>query len=460
MYSYQKVHFHSTPLSVISLFRNMVLEDNWRAAVNQLQKAITPELSFTQIVGLLSGELDFNDEGQISSASQSSYANTLLAKWHNVSQHKGLWYQPIRFAKLDPSQVPELISQFQEEFFEISELCRFVQLQDLNPHEQIFTHDNYAVVCTTIADPPFWIKSLSPKEVFETYIEEACCATPVVDELTSLTLIAHEVLAPCSYNNHSAAFVFALNKYYELNEHTTVSASTVLTWLKGWYYGYLVREQAKEQGGFFLLKSEDQEWDVPMAPFIQWVINRVGYTSSRSISSSLLEYATQLSWQPISPTGLKMGGDDVIHTDWILGAGLTPQEAYWTEHPLNKAAWKFVLQVADQEGFNFVKLAGTRKTHGHVIHLKDYSTQSLSLVKPGHIVVVPEASPEYAVLIPILSKEKGGAIVCCTGGKLSHLAIVAAESKVPVIVMADAYSQLIPQLQYEIDMESAQVRLM
>jgi phosphohistidine swiveling domain-containing protein len=230
--------------------------------------------------------------------------------------------------------------------------------------------------------------------------------------------------------------------------------------LKGWYYGYLVREQAKQQGGFFCLKSEDQEWDVPMAPFIQWVVNRVGYTSSRSISNSLLEYATQLSWQPISPAGLKMGGDDAIHTDWILGAGLSPQEAYWTEHPLNKAAWKFVLQVADQEGFHFVKLSGTQKVKGTVIHLKDHSTQSLSLVKPGHIVVVPEASPEYAVLIPILSKEKGGAIVCCTGGKLSHLAIVAAESKVPVIVMAEAYSKLIPQLQYEIDMERAQVRLM
>ncbi len=60
--------------------------------------------------------------------------------------------------------------------------------------------------------------------------------------------------------------------------------------------------------------SETGQLRVPRGAFEHWSVWRAG---GEHLAAP---------WSRVSPTGIKQGADDPYHTDWMLGAGLHPQD--------------------------------------------------------------------------------------------------------------------------------------
>ena len=94
-------------------------------------------------------------------------------------------------------------------------------------------------------------------------------------------------------------------------------------------YGELVRAQAapierdlcetKALGFFPLELLAGRTVQVPLAPFTHWALRFLG---------DELDQDDLPTWAPVSPSGIKMPCDNPYHTDWVLGAGLDPDDCY------------------------------------------------------------------------------------------------------------------------------------
>lgn len=99
-------------------------------------------------------------------------------------------------------------------------------------------------------------------------------------------------------------------------------------------------EQVRKQAGsdvFDMTLLDGRVVQVPRAPFVRWALRK-----PLDIDPSRLP-----PWQTVSESGLKMCMDNPYHTDWLLGAGLTLEDAY--DDNVNTPAWDhaLALQVAE-----------------------------------------------------------------------------------------------------------------
>jgi phosphohistidine swiveling domain-containing protein len=188
-----------------------------------------------------------------------------------------------------------------------------------------------------------------------------------------------------------------------------------------------IAQQAERFGGYLELLVREDSGDrmvkVPAAPFLNWA----------SRSTSMDTHSALPKWPPVSPSGMKMGGDNPHHTDWWLGAGLPLRAAYDMDHPVNKAAWRFATGLARGEGHDCVRLAGEGTVFGQVVFPKPNEA-----VPEGSIAVVPYAGVDYEIAMLSACKGGRGAVVSAVGGKLAHLATVGRETSCRVLVVDDA----------------------
>lgn len=190
-----------------------------------------------------------------------------------------------------------------------------------------------------------------------------------------------------------------------------------------------IRERARKHGGFIELTvrdypdQEESVVSVPAIPLMRW--------AARNIRGFRWEDLPE--WLPVCPGGLKMPGDNPMHTDWWVGAGFEPRHGYAQEHPLNKAAWRFALYLSESHGCAFVKLAGKGRVLGRVTFPKPNEA-----VLPGSIAVVPFAGVDYEMAMLTACKGGHGAVISAVGGKLAHLATVARETEARLVVVDNA----------------------
>jgi hypothetical protein len=203
-------------------------------------------------------------------------------------------------------------------------------------------------------------------------------------------------------------------------------------------YRARILDQAETMGGFITFpvkhpfklmtnEAECMEVTVPAAPFLLWAQTRF---EKRAIQGALPD------WKLICPSGLKMLGDSRMHTDWWIGAGLSPRWAYDNDHPVNKAAWHFAWKMSAKEGRNCIVLAGTGKTTGVVV-----APAPNTAVPAGSIVVVPHAGVEYELALLSACKEGTGVVIAEVGGQLAHLSIVSRELGLRLVIMDNALNQ-------------------
>jgi phosphohistidine swiveling domain-containing protein len=209
-----------------------------------------------------------------------------------------------------------------------------------------------------------------------------------------------------------------------------------------------VLAQAEVQGGFMSLTvgegSGAHELRVPRTPFLKWATHGNQKT-----------YGTMHLWKPVCPTGIKMMGDDPVHSDWFIGAGLSPRLAYDVEHPVNKAAWRFRSNLAYSEGRQCVRLAGRGRVTGAVVFPK-----SGEGVPEGTIAVVPNAGVDYALALMSACRTGAGAVIAAVGGKLAHLATVSREMGARLVVVDDALSRFAEGDVVTIDLEEGTVAIL
>lgn len=171
-----------------------------------------------------------------------------------------------------------------------------------------------------------------------------------------------------------------------------------------------IRRRVVEQAGddTFELSVEGKTLTVPRAPFEQWALGR---TSLKHLAAP---------WECISPVGLKLPLDDPYHSDWLIGAGCDLNQVY--SGPINDAAFHELAELQERLG-NF--MCGVVVDGGPV---------SGTIGK--EIVVLPDLRPDF-----LEAMVHAKAVITETGGKLAHLAQVALEKSITILLVPDAISR-------------------
>ena len=189
-----------------------------------------------------------------------------------------------------------------------------------------------------------------------------------------------------------------------------------------------INDKARVSGGFITLTiadwngEEEHSIDVPAFPFYAWAL---GLANAKRM-------VPDFEWTPVSSSGMKMQCDNPYHTDWIIGAGVDAEDAYSSDpeslaKKVMAAAYDMQFDLRHQfMDESFIILARGSKS---IIEGKGYLVKENEVAPEGCIPIAPHAGPEYQ-----LAMMAAGAIICETGGKLAHLAVVGRESSCSVFM--------------------------
>jgi hypothetical protein len=200
-------------------------------------------------------------------------------------------------------------------------------------------------------------------------------------------------------------------------------------------FGEEVRKRAETDGGFFTLDVKNVNNDiirqlrVPTTPFNVWALSG---TNARAMG-------LMPEWQLVCPGDLKMQSDNPMHSDWWFGAGLNADDyaGGFEEDSLAGNISRAADNVARDLRKRLLKwdakvLSGKGLYFGLVRNVRPGET-----LKENEIGVISHAGPEYATTLASAAKV-GAALICLTGGPLAHLATLAREDGVLMMMWEDA----------------------
>jgi phosphohistidine swiveling domain-containing protein len=127
-----------------------------------------------------------------------------------------------------------------------------------------------------------------------------------------------------------------------------------------------------------------------------------------------------------------MMNDDANHTDWVIGAGLDPEdrELLYYPGPVADAAMKLSHELQDKfdEPSDVHVLVDGPVVSGTVVHGKRNKP-----TPPGSIVVLPDLRTQYLEAIA-----EAAGVITENGGETAHLAQVGREQNLPIVRVANA----------------------
>jgi phosphohistidine swiveling domain-containing protein len=203
-------------------------------------------------------------------------------------------------------------------------------------------------------------------------------------------------------------------------------------------YAERIREQALTMGGFTQLNLTTPDGEVysakptvfvPTAPLIRWALGSFDYKQFDKVKPE---------WVNICPPGLKMMNDNPNHSDFFIGCGEEVSIDHETmstvadtlEGAIMRAAYDKMYEIVKEwTTFSFASLVkGSGTICAQVQH-----AQRGERTSPINIVICEDASVDYQHALM-----NSRALICETGGKLAHLAIVGRELGVPVLLLPNA----------------------
>lgn len=190
------------------------------------------------------------------------------------------------------------------------------------------------------------------------------------------------------------------------------------------------RQQILAQAAGDMMEVHDEHGAVvavvPRVPFLRWRVRR----------TSLWHLAP--AWENVVPEGMKLCGDSRDHSDWYVGAGYDFSTPYYGS-PIDKAAtWELMLQQRELGRFDCAVLSGGAEVTGRV---------------GLEVVVLPNLSPAHTEAV--LGAK---AVIAERGGELVHLAIVAREAGIPMVVVPGALSKFPVGTMVSVDTAAGRVR--
>jgi hypothetical protein len=224
--------------------------------------------------------------------------------------------------------------------------------------------------------------------------------------------------------------------------------------------------QATRQGGFLTLDLRDRHdsvpgkhpvsIEIPRNPFLLWALGGFAFEAFGK---------ERPEWDVVSPPDFKMPFDNPYHTDWMLGAGLSLEETYdrdsdsLTSLVLRRASEKQMDLTQEWTGAEFVVLArGDSRRHfsGQPVIARPHDQ-----VPAGSIALAKTAGPEYQLAMVSASRPdqygQPGLIICETGGKLAHLALVGREHGCTVLMVPQVIAKYGQARSVSIDIESGRI---
>lgn len=206
--------------------------------------------------------------------------------------------------------------------------------------------------------------------------------------------------------------------------------------------GEKVRAQAGDDT-FELELKNGRKLAVPRAPFIRWALCRTDQKD------------TAPDWENIAPVGVKMQLDNPDHTDWVLGSGLTLEEAYTDE--VSDVAWGVAHEFQEQARHPKMEYPGILAA---MKQLSDTIHKAAIIVDSGErtgtvgedIAVFPDSHGARAKQLDGII----GAIVE-KGGKLAHFAIVSKGLGVTVMRHPEACELFKPGTRVQLNSKTGRI---
>ena len=200
-----------------------------------------------------------------------------------------------------------------------------------------------------------------------------------------------------------------------------------------------------QAAGFITLNDENGQAiaTVPKLPLACWALR-------------MARAEHQATYRPYSPMGMKMNGDSQYHSDWMIAAGLDLETEYRSRHPVQEAAWRWAYEYQKaQTGVEFMVLSHAGAVKGRLFFA---TKDNADLVKPGDIVVIPHAGPQYQLHVEQACKSPGqGGVITLVGHKAAHLSIVGRERGFTVILVPDVTESFVEGQTVKIDPVSGMV---
>lgn len=486
----QTVHFSTDAAGIVDLARTMVLEGKWRQALKVLQSTSTPPLTLDLAQAILAGRMTLENEGEKlrvcaqdpQDARCQRYLSTLEWQTAGLLSREGEFFQPYGtiagFTSEDEAYAVSWLTQ-RESLVSLDEYrklrARYHLLHGDSDHVAFDIAKN-PVVFKRAKDPALWVHTFEEEGLaWVNFCQHRKSSLRLLGESSSSSTKPSEA-SPKSWEFYMRGILqglvylssrdegilpeqeleplrkaLALREAFEEQvemldaQDPTFDSDGVETTedrlfaqlerdLYTLMYTARVHRRAQQCGGYLELPVQDAgetcSVRVALVPFLHWARQR----GLRKDEEMLKGIPT---WAPVFPSGAKMVGDDPMHTDWWASAGLRLQEAYGTDHPVNRAAWKFAYCQAKNTGSGFVKLAGSGVVTGKVVF-----PQPGQGVPAGSIAVVPNAGVDYELALLSACKDGcSGAVIAEVGGKLAHLAIVSRETNSRLVVVDEALTK-------------------
>lgn len=416
--------------------RDLVREGNWRKALHDLQDSFTRAMDHQMVVDILSGKARLDGVNDVYVVEDDVYQDESWIK----DQYFG-YFVDILFIEGETYKVYGQVKHLSyDEMLEAQVNGDYENLEydEFNKHRALGysrnpstdrvilrESENVWLLCEPVTvDFPIWLRDKEIERLSHkiAYVSHRGRMQMDDRELAEISEKPNAVKNINSMSSGLSAIAGARLDDYFKEAKKADAAFENLDGLRD-----QIAKQADQNGGWLELydPESDTEYKLPKFAFYRWCLS----------NSSAWE---MIDWTPVSPRGMKMGGDDPNHTDWWLFTGHDLEAGYDNEH-MEFFSGERLRIMEELTGHQFNTLARGSvpegKTERFVRHVD--TPERIFLINQGDIIIIPTASPDFEVVAHKCA-EKDAILITEVGGKLCHLATVGREFGLTLLMLPEA----------------------
>ena len=420
----KELFFSITGEFITNHFRQLCLEEKYDKAINGLKDSLIG-ISLDIVISVLKGDKRFSgtDEVFLEDETDFSYKEELLKKFSSYFFYENQFYKVV--SRINTIKKGE------------NYILHRARLYDPKLDNYIF-HENELYTLHKVKEPPFWlIEDIKKNQKIEAPITYGVDMSQVELEQNQrdilLSIIDLQIERNLLCSPEDKEYLIEENFFYEeLYYRNMIAEKLEIQMVEN--LRQKVIKQAEQNGGFIIMKSEQGKiYRVPKNPFLIWA-------SGHSISNLK---ADNVNWEPVFPQGFKLRSDNPYHTDFVMGSGVQPFEAYRSD--FSSVIYNALYSVLPGD---IIVISGKGIIKGSV-H-KVFNDSNIELYR-DKIISIPYAGVEFFEIAKIAKL-----VIAAEGGPASHLALNAEEYNINLIYMEEALG-LSDSIEYTFDLDNESV---